>query len=337
MKIVLIICVFLFFYQNSYAWLENNDSRIRKFIEKKYTQNKYEKMKKEISETKKILIKKNWKKENIELVDKLLKELDLKNEKYLSDISKVNQIFLWKSTEWNDIFAYYKWDIKKPFFWVFANIHWGYEYWSYLTANYLKDEFIKSGKTQWFIIPTINPDWLKVAEKDNFRKDFYIEWRDNGNGIELNRNFWTKDFVPYKYVKKEKTFYSWENKFSEKESIIIDNVLKTYHFSNIISLHSQWWILYIPDDSFYDKRIINLWNNIKNVLNDYIYFSPTWNKEIDEKNKSKIEINEGEVWKEKRFTGLMENYIYEKYDIPVVLIEISKHWKIEYKLKDLEF
>ena len=259
---------------------------------------------------------------------KILEEAEY--QKQIEKHSQTQKIFLWYSEWGNEIFAYYKWDPSKPFFWIFANIHGGYEYGTYFTAKYLLEILEKSKKTQWFIIPTINPDGLQIAFENNLDKKYYIQGRENSNWIELNRNFCTENFFVHSYVKLWKKFYSWENCNSQQESKIIDSVLQNFNFSEIISLHSEWWIFFIPDNSYLDPRIISLVEKLTVLLPKYYYEFPT---NDDNKNRNIISIVEINSWKKiKKYSGLMENYIYQKYDIPIVLIELKEHWEIEYDL-----
>lgn len=257
----------------------------------------------------------------------------LKEKENILKQSQVQKIILWYSSGWKEIFAYYRWDITKPFFAIFSNIHWWYEYGTYFTAEYLKDRLEKSHKTQWFIIPTLNPDWLEIASKDFYQKSYYIEWRENSNKIDINRNFCTTDFFNNSYVKKWKNFYSWKKCNAEIETQIVDNVLKDFQFSEILSLHSEWWIFFIPDNSYYDERIISLAKKIKNILPDYYFEFPTYDKKKDNKERETLEINQNKT--NKKYSWLMENYIYQKYDIPILLIELKEHWKVETRLFEL--
>ena len=261
-------------------------------------------------------------------MNKTLKEIEY---------TKIHEIIIWKSELGIPIKAYYKWNPKKWFFWIFANIHWWYEYWTYDTALYLKEEFEKSWKTGWFIIPTINPDWLKIAENDNFKKKYYLKARVNSNNVDLNRNFCTKNYKVRNFTKKSdnwnKIYYdAWEKCESEQETQNIVKILKNYKFNQIISLHSKWAIFYIPDNTLENKEIIKFWRDIKEMLVDYDY-DPTFKTKSEQKRKTiKYEIDE---WWVDKYTWLMEQYIYENYNIPVIIIEFKAHWEIEKRLFDI--
>lgn len=74
--------------------------------------------------------------------------------------------------------VYYSGAIDEKFFGIFSNIHGGYEWETKETADDLLTEFIASGKKNWLIIPSINPDELELAQKDNFRKSYYLSGRE---------------------------------------------------------------------------------------------------------------------------------------------------------------
>lgn len=327
LKIFSISFIFLFLINKPvYADLEIKDPKfiITSYVDKIEDLQKLKRIKYKLEKSKSKNELTIFFKEKLDEKEKILKQ------EYEIEINKLNKILLWYSRWWKEIYWYYKWDIKKPFFWIFANIHWWYEYWTYLTAMSLLKELEKSDKKQWFIIPTINPDWLWIASNNNFSEKYYIEWRENANHIDINRNFCTDDFSNYSYNKKTKNFYSWSKCNSEKESLLINNVLSTYHFSEIISLHSEWWIFFIPDNSYYDNRIIGLAKKIKTILPEYYFEFPTYDKQKDDVQKWIIEININKS--PKIYTGLMENYIYQKYNIPTLLIEFKKHWVEENNL-----
>lgn len=264
---------------------------------------------------------------NYKKINEILKSLENKKNQLINN--KINKIIIWKTSIWTPIYAYYKWDINKSFFWIISNIHWWYEYWTYKTTQELLKKLNKSNKTQWFIIPTLNPDWLNIAKNDNFKQKYYINWRNNSNNIDLNRSFCTTDFKVTNYEKKWIIFNSSWVCNSQNEILALDYILNHFKFDNIVSLHSTWKIFYIPDNSYYDKRIIDLWEKLKKILPDYYYNSPSYNILLDQKEIEKIEINE---WNKLNleYTWLSENYIYQRYNIPIILIEFENHWEIEY-------
>lgn len=269
--------------------------------------------------------------------DKLLEILYYWLEKNIKEIeiyySKVHKITLWYTKTGKEINAYYKWEPEKWYFWVFANIHWWYEYWTYNTALYLLDELNKSWKKWWFVIPTINPEWLEYYLNNTYNKSFFVNWRTNSNNVDINRNFCTKSFEFKTFIKNWeyiKTWIWWCN--SENETKIIIDTLKKYKFNQIISLHSEWNIFFIPENSFDDEKIKLFWSELHKLLPSFDYDLSYNNNSQKEQKIYEYEIDE---WWSKLYTGTMETYIYEKYNIPVILIELKKHWKTEFELKNL--
>jgi hypothetical protein len=255
------------------------------------------------------------------------------------EYNTTQKVIIWYSTLWKPIYAYYKWNPEKWFFGIFADIHGGYEYWTYKTAIKIKEHLESSWKVGWFIIPTINPDWLEIAEKDDFKKKFYAKNRWNANLVDLNRNFCTKDF---KLTSRKKRFKDWKiisfktwilKCESEIETQNIVKVLKEYKFNKIISLHSEAGLFYIPDYSIDDKKINDFWDELKEILPKY-KFDLSYNTEKEKKNKIKYyEVNER---KSAIYTWTMTQYIYEKHNIPIILIELKIHWKIEERLLEID-
>lgn len=269
--------------------------------------------------------------ELIEILNYWIKKIQEEKEEFYS---KVQKIKIWESTDWKDIFAYYKWNPENWYFWIFSNIHGWYEYWTYNSANYLIDELNElENKTWWFIIPTINPDWLEYYKNSELNYQAYLEWRVNSRNVDLNRNFCTNNFLLRDYYKNwynVLTWVDWCN--SEKETKNIVKVLKDYKFKKIISLHSQWNVLFLPDNSFDDNRVRSFWFQISDALPGY-EFEIDYINQTDKENKIKrYEIDE---WWSGLYTWTMETYIYEKLEIPTVLIELENHWQIEYNLKNV--
>lgn len=311
---------------NPYIVDDNKKILIKKFVTKVYDNTKYDKQRLQLEN---LLYtfenKKNY--NNAAIAKETLNELDNQHKLYFENqkFNTTQKISIWFSKNWEEIFAYYKWNPDNWFFWIFADIHGWYEYWTYKTAKYLLNELESSWNTWRFIIPTINPDWLNIASRDNFSKDYYIKGRANASWIDLNRNFCTENFQVYSYVKKNVTLYSGDNCNSEIETKNIVNILASYKFSQVITLHSERARLFIPDNSFYDVWEQSFVSLVNNIFPDYYY------SRITEKDAIiKSEIDE---WWSKLYTWSMETYIYENYWIPVVLLELQKHWQIDYRIK----
>lgn len=315
----------------SIDWIEIANS-IDKLVNKKYSN--LEKRKKYYEKIIKRISKTNWSNPKKEKVKEILLYLYNKSLNEIKEYySKTQRISLWYTKKWKEIYAYYKWNPKNWYFWIFSNIHWWYEYWTYTTALYLKDQLDKSWKKWRFIIPSINPEWLEYYYKNKDNKKYYIKWRVNSNNVDLNRNFCTSNFILRNFIKNWEIIKTWINNCnSEEETKIIINTLNVYKFNKIISLHSRWNILFIPDNSIDDKNVIKFWKDISNILTTYKF-------DIDYKNqkekKQKIFDYEIDEWWSLKYTWTMESYIYEKYKIPTILIELESHWEIEQKLKNI--
>ena len=275
------------------------------------------------------------------IFDYWLEETNNKISDY-NDIYTTKKVTLGYTDKGTPIYAYYRWNPENWYFWIFSNIHWWYEYWTYLTALALKEDLEKNNKTGWFIIPTINPDWLNYYLEWNKDKEFYSDWRVNSRWVDLNRNFCTNNFRLEKYTK---TFSDWSSKKlstwidwcnSEKETKIIIDTINKYKFNNIISLHSKWNVFYIPDWTLSNDKIKKLWLDLKNNVFKTYDFDPNYTSESQRLAKIKYyEIDEWFSWK---YTWIMTNYIWEKYKIPMIIIELKNHWVVEsqiYNFKNL--
>lgn len=320
-------------------WVNYNFTQVYKIIDKILDENwkndflkKEQAYKKLINKTKKIYQKNNnervWK--LILLFNYSLQETIKKREIYYS---KTQKIKIWESELWKDIYAYYKWDPRKWYFTIIWSIHGWYEYWTYNTALYLIDEFEKSRKTWWMIIPTLNPDWLEYYLQSDKKYAAYLKWRVNANNVDLNRNFCTDSFELKEFIKNGYRISTWRNWCnSEKETRVMIEVLRNFKINKVISMHSRWAILFIPDNSFDDDGVIKFWNEIVSLLPWY-KFNTNYSNNFEKNQRIKeYEINE---WWDADFTWTMETYIYENYGIPTILLELESHWKIEYRLKEL--
>lgn len=253
-------------------------------------------------------------------------------------LSGVQKIVVWYSEELRKIYGYYKWDISEDFLLILANSHGAYEYWTYLTALDLIEYFESQGKSQWFIVPTLNPDGLQIAIDDNFSKWFYLEWRGNNNNVDINRNFCTKNFSSGEYVKffwgERKLLSKWDSCGNQLETQVIDNIFRYFSFSNVLDLHSLWGIIFIPDGWFDDQKVLDFTNNVQEILwNSYEFnsqFSNNYQKNI------LIQRYEFDEWGKNIFTWVLAQYIYETYNIPAIILELEYHGRVEKKLRGIE-
>ena len=254
------------------------------------------------------------------------------------ELSGVQKVVVWYSEELKEIYGYYKWDIDKDFLLITANSHGAYEYGTYLTALDLIEYFESQGKSQWFIIPTLNPDGLQIAIDDNFSKWFYLEWRSNANNVDINRNFCTKNFSSWEYVKtfwwQRALIWTWVECADQLETQVIDTIFSAFSFSQMIDIHSLWAIIFIPDGWFNDQKVLDFANNIQQILwNNYDFTSKYSNNY--QKNKL-IQRYEFDEWGKNIYTWVLAQYIYETYNIPAIILELQYHGRIEKKLRWIE-
>lgn len=238
----------------------------------------------------------------------------------------VHELKLWTTDWWNDIIAFYRWNINEDFTLFTWNIHGWYEVSTYNSVVLLKNDLVSSEKINWIIIETLNPDWLNKSDWTS-----NIKWRWNINNVDLNRNFCTENYQNWYYVKWEWSLWKWEYCNSEKEITAFLSLFDKFSISRNLSFHSQWWILFIPDNSIDDKRVIDFGLEVNSYL-DYD-FDPSFSN--DYQRSLMINYYEIDEWGSLLYTGSLDTYIYEKYDIPSILIELESHTEIENKVKDL--
>jgi len=245
--------------------------------------------------------------------------------------SNVHETTLWYSHSGREIKAYFKWTPRNWYNLISSGIHGSYEYGTYETALLLVETLENTDATWWFIIPSLNPDGLSEYENNGYKLNAYLEWRDNLRGVDLNRNFCTQNFKDTdfeKYGKPMKTSLWWCA--SEIETQVMVETLKRFYFKSAVSLHSQGEILYIPDGSIHDTRVINFWKKLRNILPGYDFYPNTSSEILTAASIKKYEIDEWDSWK---FTGTLDTFIYENYGIPIILLELKNHGEIEYRLR----
>jgi protein MpaA len=96
----------------------------------------------------------------------------------------------------------------------------------YLINEYLKTD-LSNIKNKLFIIPCLNPDGKKKNQ------------RQNANGIDLNRNFPTKNWK----VTDKKEYFGGFEAGSEIETKFMIDVLNNYKFDAILSIHAPFKIV----------------------------------------------------------------------------------------------
>jgi len=283
-------------------WHKYKSLKIYNVIDKKLnsqnfsTQSKNKLYKKLLWEIDLYIIKLHWKKDSSFYLYKSLQDIIrywiFKTNKDLQSQNITKKVILGYSEKGLPIIAYYRWDPNKWFFGIFSNIHWGHEYWTYRSALKLKEKLEQQWKTGWFIIPTINPDWLELYKKWGLSQKFYKWGRVNSHKVDLNRNFCTKNFQSTNEVKK---YSDWSTKilkstsnwqcWSESEVKTIVNTLKKYKFNKVISLHSLWKIFYIPNWTLDNQKILQFWKELKSKVFLSYDFYPSYQWAFERKNQ----------------------------------------------------
>lgn len=98
-------------------------------------------------------------------------------------------------------------------------------------GNYLINEYLKTDlskiKNKLVIIPCLNPDGMSKNQ------------RQNANGIDLNRNFPTKNWK----VTNRKEYFGGYEPASEIETKFMIEILENYKFDAILSIHAPFKIV----------------------------------------------------------------------------------------------
>ncbi len=98
-------------------------------------------------------------------------------------------------------------------------------------GEYLINKFLKTDlsniKNKLVIIPCLNPDGKMKNQ------------RQNANGVDLNRNFPTKNWK----VTDKKEYFGGFEPASEIETKLMIDVLEKYHFDAILSIHAPFEIV----------------------------------------------------------------------------------------------
>lgn len=85
------------------------------------------------------------------------------------------------------------------------------------------------------IIPTINPDGMESGTRKNI------------NGVDLNRNFPSKNWTP---VYSEDNYYPGSAPASEKETVFVLNLINKYKPEKVISIHSNQHLIEYAGPAF---------------------------------------------------------------------------------------
>lgn len=107
----------------------------------------------------------------------------------------------------------------------------------FLIENYLKSP--KIGKNRMLFIPCLNPDGLEVKT------------RQNSKGVDLNRNFPTKNWV---YSERDE-YYGGDSPGSEVETEFVIQIMDRYKPNVIFTIHAPYKVVNYdgPADEIADK------------------------------------------------------------------------------------
>ena len=108
-------------------------------------------------------------------------------------------------------------------------------------GDFLIKEYLKSNQNSKMIfIPCLNPDGMKLNQ------------RQNSNGVDLNRNFPTKNWK----ITEDKTFFGGNKPNSEIETQFMVNVIAEYNPKLILSLHAPFCTVNFDGDALqYAEKI----------------------------------------------------------------------------------
>ena len=110
----------------------------------------------------------------------------------------------------------------------------------YLINEYLKD----NADTKLLLIPCLNPDGVKA------------QTRVNSNGVDLNRNFPTKNWE----LTEKNNFYGGNEPASEIETRFLINVIDEFKPELILTLHAPYKVVN------YDGNALDIANKISEII-----------------------------------------------------------------------
>ena len=112
-------------------------------------------------------------------------------------------------------------------------------------GKYLIQEYLKSNtETKLLFIPCLNPDGVKSNT------------RVNANGVDLNRNFPTKNWK----LTEKNNFYGGQEPASEIETKFLINVIEEYKPELILTLHAPYKVVN------YDGDVLNIAQKISEII-----------------------------------------------------------------------
>ncbi len=113
-------------------------------------------------------------------------------------------------------------------------------------GDFIIKEYLKNNQnSEMLFIPCLNPDGMQLNQ------------RQNSNGVDLNRNFPTKNWEKVE----DKTFYGGDNPNSEIETKFMVEVIEEYQPKLILSLHAPFCTVNFDGDALkYAEKISKIIN-----------------------------------------------------------------------------
>ena len=112
-------------------------------------------------------------------------------------------------------------------------------------GKFLIDEYLKNNSSDLLFIPCLNPDGMAKNE------------RTNANGVDLNRNFPTKN---WKLTEKDQ-YFGGESPANETETKFLIDILEEYKPKAVLTLHSPYKVVN------YDGPAKDLAEKISEIIN----------------------------------------------------------------------
>lgn len=132
------------------------------------------------------------------------------------------------------------------------------KYVSMKLLSYYEENRLALQNKQLIFVTECNPDGLQRNT------------RGNANGVDLNRNFATKN---WEHSKAKDEFYSGDKPASEPETIFISNLIEEYQPELIITLHQPYKVINYDGPAEEIASLMSKYNNYK-IVKDIGYPTP---------------------------------------------------------------
>lgn len=170
-----------------------------------------------------------------------------------------------------------------------------------LLINYLKyNDGAQNGKTIFFI-PTLNADGFSKAQKNPDYLNGGSLGRTNGNNVDLNRNFDTKDWVKegiWEFGNKKVKVLGGAKPFSEPETKTLVDFIQKNKIEIIFDYHNRAGTVLATDNEVGKKiaTIYTKYSGYKNITGS-VWQNTGWSKDyFESKGVTYIEIETTKRW-----------------------------------------